>query len=281
MNAVQKIRKRTEPFQLALAIALIGITGFFDLLTGYEIAFSLFYLIPIYWITWIRGREWGIIAALLSALVWFAADMAAGHSYADAAVLVWNALLLLTLFVIFTFLFSALRNAFRRESELAHTDGLTGAVNVRLFNELAQVDLDRLQRFGRAFTLAYLDLDNFKAVNDQYGHAMGDKALSTIVRFFQDHLRKIDVVARLGGDEFALLLPETNQESARVVIPKLQAGLLETMRQNNWPITFSTGVLTCNAAPPSIDELVRKADALMYSVKQAGKNAIQYQTYEG
>lgn len=89
------------------------------------------------------------------------------------------------------------------------------------------------------------------------------------------------MIARLGGDEFAVLLPETSQESARVVVAKLQGGLLEEMRQNSWPITFSIGVLTCNAAPSTTDELVRIADDLMYSVKRDSKNALKYSTFAG
>jgi diguanylate cyclase (GGDEF)-like protein len=83
----------------------------------------------------------------------------------------------------------------------------------------------------------------------------------------------------LGGDEFALLLPETDQSAAKVVIPKIQAGLLDEMRKNGWPITFSIGVLTCNHTPRTSDELIKQADALMYSVKNNGKNSISYSVY--
>ena len=131
------------------------------------------------------------------------------------------------------------------------------------------------------FTLAYIDLDNFKTVNDQLGHATGDQVLRTVVSSVKKNIRRTDIVARLGGDEFALLLPETNQESARVVLSKIQDGLLEEMRKNNWPVTFSIGVLTCRVAPPSTDALVSMADELMYSVKHDGKNGVKYATYAG
>jgi diguanylate cyclase (GGDEF)-like protein len=124
-------------------------------------------------------------------------------------------------------------------------------------------------------------LDNFKAVNDQFGHIIGDQVLCTIVSYTKNHLRKVDVIARLGGDEFAVLLPETSQESARVALSKLREGLLAEMRQNTWPITFSMGVLTCNTAPSTADELVRLADELMYAVKRDNKNGLKYGTYAG
>jgi len=168
-----------------------------------------------------------------------------------------------------------------RERAVARTDYLTGAGNLRFFLELLQKEIDRSLRYQHPFTLVYIDVDNFKTVNDQFGHIIGDEVLRTLVRNITTHVRKTDTVARLGGDEFALLLPETTQESARVAISKLQDGLLKEMQQNKWPITFSVGVLTCRAPPVKAGELVRIADELMYSVKYGGKNAITYSTYAG
>ena len=147
--------------------------------------------------------------------------------------------------------------------------------------DLVQSEIDRLQRYQHPLTLAYIDLDNFKTVNDQLGHVTGDQVLRAVVSSVKKNIRRTDIVARLGGDEFALLLPETNQESARVVLSKVQDGLLEEMRINNWPVTVSIGVLTCRVAPPSTDALVSMADELMYSVKHDGKNGIKYATYAG
>jgi diguanylate cyclase (GGDEF)-like protein len=158
---------------------------------------------------------------------------------------------------------------------------LTGAANSRFFYKLAQMEIDRFQRYTHPFSLAFIDLDNFKFVNDQFGHAVGDQVLRTVVSSVKKHSRKTDTIARLGGDEFALLLSETNEESARIVLAKIQDMLLAEMREHNWPITFSIGVLTCNASPQTTDELVRITDELMYSVKKSSKNAIKYATYTG
>ena len=118
-------------------------------------------------------------------------------------------------------------------------------------------------------------------MNDQLGHSIGDEVLRVVVGSAKKNLRKTDVVARLGGDEFALLLPETNQQSARAALSKIQYCLLEDMQNGEWPITVSVGVLTCRSVPKSTDELVKMADELMYSVKRSGKNAIKYSTYPG
>jgi len=275
------LEKLSNLLKILLGFALIGVIGIFDFLTGYEIAFSLFYVIPISFVTWFIGLRHGIVASSASAFVWLAADVASGHPYSSLLIPIWNTLIRLSFFVIIIMLLSGLRNAIDLEKGLARADNLTGAVNSRFFFELAQMEIDRSRRYGHPFTIVYIDLDNFKTVNDQFGHLAGDQVLRTVVRYAKEHLRKTDVLARLGGDEFALLLPETSQGSARVVLSKLQNGLLEEMRQNNWPITFSVGALTCSTAPHTTEEVVRMADELMYSVKRCNKNAIKYATYEG
>jgi diguanylate cyclase (GGDEF)-like protein len=281
MKYLAILEKRSKKFNITLCFILIGILCFFDLLTGYEIAFSFFYVFPIFLVTWLIGQRVGIVASLVSACAWIWADLASGHPYSHIYIPVWNTLIRLSFFFIITFLLSALRTSMEREKELSRTDYLTGAVNARLFYELAQAEIDRFQRYEHPFTLAYIDLDNFKGVNDQFGHSIGDQVLCIVVSSARKYLRKTDVLARLGGDEFALLLPETDQESARVAISNIQGKLLEEMRQNNWPVTFSIGVLTCNSAVHTTDELVKMADELMYSVKNDSKNAIKYSICAG
>ncbi|MBU0985238.1 MAG: GGDEF domain-containing protein [candidate division Zixibacteria bacterium] len=281
MNLFVGIEQQSQAVKVLLGLALIGAVGALDTLTGHELSFSLFYVIPISSAAWLLGRRYAIMASIVSALVWLAADVISGHVYSLPFILIWNTLIRLVFFAIVALLLSALKISTDRERELARTDYLTGAINSRLFLGLLQGEIDRLQRYEHPFTLVYFDLDNFKAVNDQFGHLTGDKALRAVVGYAREHLRKTDMIARMGGDEFALLLPETDQESARILLAKLQDGLLFEMRQNNWPITFSVGVLTCEAAPPGTDELIRMADELAYKVKHRTKNAIEYSTYRG
>ena len=136
--------------------------------------------------------------------------------------------------------------------------------------------MERSERYKHPFTIAYIDIDGFKAVNDQFGHSVGDKLLRAVVHCSKRHLRKTDTIARLGGDEFVFLLPETDQNTARMVALKLQKNLLDEMLRNHWSVTFSIGVLTCLKPLSTSDELINRADALMYSVKKNGKNAIAY-----
>jgi diguanylate cyclase (GGDEF)-like protein len=282
MNILEVLEKPGKPLLvLAIAFTLTGIIGVVDFLTGYEIAFSLFYVLPVALVTWRTTRQLGLVTSLAGAIVWYWADVASGHPYPNPLIPVWNTLIRFGFFLIITLLLSALRRATEREKELARMDNLTGAVNSRFFYDLAQMEIDRFQRYEHPFTLAYIDLDNFKAVNDRFGHPAGDKVLRAVVSSARKYLRKTDVIARLGGDEFVLLLPETSEESARVVLPKIQDGLSEEMRQGDWSITFSIGVLTCRVAPRTTEELVRMADELMYSVKRGSKNGTKYATYAG
>lgn len=162
-----------------------------------------------------------------------------------------------------------------REKELARIDPLTGVANRRAFYEFAAVEKSRGDRYGRPLTVAYLDVDNLKVVNEKLGPPIGDAVLLAVAITIHSNLRDTDVVARLGGDEFAILLPETGAEAAETVVQKLRTLLLEAMKKNDWPVTFSIGVVTYNKPPESPEEMVRKADDLMYVVKASGKDAIK------
>jgi diguanylate cyclase (GGDEF)-like protein len=260
-------------------LMLIATIGLLDFVTGDEIAFSVFYVLPISLIAWFVNSRLGLLASTISAVVWLGADVATHDPYSNQFIPVWNSLIRLAFFVIITFLLSALRKALQRESDLARIDHLTGAANSRYFHDVAQLEIDRCQRYQRPFTLAYVDLDNFKTVNDQLGHVVGDRVLRTVVESLKSQLRKTDFVARLGGDEFIVLFPETTQDAARHALTKIQGFLADCMRREKWPITFSIGVLTCGAAPGSSEDLLRMADELMYAAKNDGKNKVRYGTY--
>ncbi|GAB3035001.1 GGDEF domain-containing protein [Bowmanella dokdonensis] len=169
---------------------------------------------------------------------------------------------------------NALSEALNREKQLARSDMLTGCANRRAFYELAEYEIERAHRYQRPFAVAYTDLDNFKHINDALGHHTGDRLLQKVGACLQKGLRSSDTVARLGGDEFALLLPETDLNLATSLVARLRQRLLNEMQTHRWPVTFSIGVLACEASPQDVDHLIRMADELMYGIKQKGKNAM-------
>ena len=128
---------------------------------------------------------------------------------------------------------------------------------------------------------AYIDCDNFKVVNDKFGHHVGDELLRVISKTMLRKLRSSDLPGRLGGDEFAVMLPETNAEACRMVIEMLQQRLLHEMKAHNWPVTFSIGIATFLRMPASIEDMIRQADKLMYAVKNSSKGAIKQEVFHG
>ncbi|MFE8072342.1 sensor domain-containing diguanylate cyclase [Marinobacteraceae bacterium S3BR75-40.1] len=174
---------------------------------------------------------------------------------------------------------SQLRNALEREKQLALTDPLTGAANIRRLRLALEQEIERCQRYGHPFALAYIDLDHFKALNDRFGHSEGDRVLQRITEVAQARLRASDIVARLGGDEFAVLLPETAHEDVQAVFSSLMALLNAAMSEGHWPVTFSCGVVSFDSAPPSSDQALKVADQLMYETKASGRNACRFSTY--
>jgi diguanylate cyclase (GGDEF)-like protein len=167
----------------------------------------------------------------------------------------------------------------QREQIFARTDFLTGVLNARFFHELAQMEINRSARYQRPFTIVFIDVDNFKTINDTFGHTTGDTVLRTIAVNMEQQLRKTDIVARVGGDEFVVLLPETDSNTAPTVLTNLQRVLLDEMQENGWHVTFSIGALTVTGFQLSVDELLGRADQLMYVVKNGGKNNIHYESY--
>jgi diguanylate cyclase (GGDEF)-like protein len=257
---------------------IIGI-GIFDFATGNKLGFSIFYLLPIMIITYNSRMKYTIFVALFSAVVWVYVDFRSNKSYDYSFIPYWNALIRLSYFVIIAYLLSRLRGALKAEKRLSRTDSSVDIFNMRYFYEVANDELERQYRHKHVFSVAYMDLDNFKNVNDVYGHVVGNRALNVIAHLIRDTLRKIDKPARFGGDEFVILFPETNQNAARAIVNRLRNNLMVSMRENNWPVTFSIGVVTFVNLPGTVEDVVKIADTCMYKVKNSGKNNIACELY--
>ncbi|HZZ15422.1 MAG TPA: diguanylate cyclase [Candidatus Sulfotelmatobacter sp.] len=169
---------------------------------------------------------------------------------------------------------SRLKSLLAKEQDLARIDPLTTVPNRRAFYEALEKERVRSLRYRRPCTIAYLDLDNFKKVNDSLGHAVGDELLVEVAAGLRSNLRVTDYVGRLGGDEFAILLPETDATAAKLVLHKLRLRLLEQMKTHNWKVTFSIGAATFLDPPASLDVMIRLADETMYAIKAQGKNNV-------
>lgn len=261
-----------------LCIGLIAVAGVADWYSGLDIAFTAIYLLPISLAAWMLSRRAMLAITFACAGTWLLADLAVNVVPRIPLIEVVNLVMELGIFLMFGFLLESLRHRLAIEHELARTDVLTGLRNRRAFWDAAEVEIERCRRFGQPFSVAYLDVDDFKGVNDRLGHRAGDELLQAIANTLQSGVRRIDVVARLGGDEFGLLLPGTDERGARVVMSKLReqltAGLHATFR-----VGCSTGCLSVLQAPKDADELVARADAVMYAAKHDGNGQLRHETF--
>lgn len=149
------------------------------------------------------------------------------------------------------------------------------AVKSPAFVETAAREIDRARRSGRPFSLIFADCDDFKAVNDPYGHTSGNEVLAAIARCIREAVRDVDLVARLGGDEFAVLLPETDGAAAGIVVERVRAALRQPLAGGHGiSVTLSIGVATFAGNWPGVEEALREADTLMYAAKGSGKDTI-------
>lgn len=262
-----------------LAIILIALA---DIAVGHEIALAIFFILPIAISTWHLGHRDGIIFSVICAALWFIVDFKLpGHPYVNPAAPYWNTVARLGFFLIIEGLLNQLKIHLEIEKELARTDDMTGLLNVRGFTMQAEKLFGLAARHNRPVVLAYMDLDNFKQVNDNFGHSEGDKVLQAVGKKTLTTLRTTDVAGRLGGDEFAIVLPETDEAGARASFAKLRDALLQEMKEHNWPISFSIGVVFFDAPVSTLDEAIKIADGMMYQVKRGGKNNVIFQHYLG
>ena len=266
-------------FLILVAILLDVLIGLLDHYSGHEISFSIFYLVPIFLVSRCKGRSEGIFICCICAATWLVADLMSGREYSHVWTPYWNALVGLVFFIAVSLSLTSMRLSMDSWEEMSKTDSLTGAANLRGFIEKAQAEIERSVRRGHAITLAYLDVDDFKAINDRFGHSIGDEVLTRIAEQTLLRIRKTDTLGRLGGDEFAILFPETDSESAELVLNRIKENLTEKLQLSDWTVTFSGGAVTFKAAPHSVDEMIRKADDLMYEAKRRGKNTWTFATY--
>jgi len=275
IQMLEWLNRIPRPLVLFGGLILVGAVGLLDYLTGYEISFSIFYIIPIVLVTWTISRRAGVALALLGAVIWYLVEYLGGRPYSNPVIPYWNALVRLSFFLIIAFSLAALRELWRKEKDLSRVDFLTGIANSKAFYESAEQEIERSSRYRRPLSLAYLDCDNFKEINDRLGHQSGDNLLRKVADIIKTQLRSTDIGARLGGDEFAVLLPETGEAAAQEVVARLKDKLSEGMQRRGWPVTFSVGLVTFADPPASVDEMVSRADTLMYAAKKNGKDQIK------
>lgn len=176
-------------------------------------------------------------------------------------------------------LLSELDQAEQKLQILSHTDELTQTYNRRYFMQFGEQEFKRAQRYGEAFSIALLDLDNFKEINDSRGHLVGDDVLRRFCYLLKQEIRQTDIFARYGGDEFVFLFPQTNRQQAQTWAERLYekyAFAPLAFEGTTVHISFSIGMATFDSTINDLDDLLKKADDALYRAKGSGGNKLVF-----
>jgi diguanylate cyclase (GGDEF)-like protein len=258
---------------VALGAGMLLCAAFIDYLTTAEVSVSAIYLFAILTVSWNCGASWGFLFAAIAFAFQVALGLMDGHPFTSNRSFFFaqgNVLLEYSIAILLT---AQLRRLLERERHTARVDLLTGVRNRQGFHEVLESEVERHVRNGASFCLAYIDVDDFKGVNDRYGHAEGDRLLEAVGHVTAKSIRRSDTVGRLGGDEFAVFFPETNQAEAMAIEFKLREALTTiTQPRPWWSVSFSIGIATFVSMPKSADAAMAYVDQLMYRAKRGGKS---------
>lgn len=272
----RRMGNRSVETYAAWGIVSLVVIGALDYATGPDLEFSIFYVLPLGVVAWYSSRTLALALAVLAASAWLVASLQERSNPLPVGIALWNTGVRLAFFALLTSLLATLRDTLVRERDLARRDPLTGVANARTFMDQAEQSLYSARRYGQPLSVAFIDVDDFKHVNDSIGHQGGDEVLRVLARELDAGTRRSDVVARLGGDEFAILLPHADEQAASAVLDSLQARVERRIHDRSLPVTVSVGVATFTTPPETVDGLLMEADRLMYRVKERGKGAIAH-----
>lgn len=263
------------------SLTLLALIAALDALTGPELSFSIFYLIPIALVSWFVGMKPGQWFSAASALVWLAVETISGRSYSHLLIPLWNMLVRFGFFIIVASILATLKSKLEAESKLARRDFLTGLANSRAFYELAEVELDTALAQKRELTLAYVEADGLKWINERYGRLAGDQLLCVVAETLQTHVPNRDLVARTGGALFAVLIPGIDPESARLILSKIQESLKYQMQKKyQQPIKFSI-VATAFVTPPrAMGEFLQEAERLTNRLTEKSREELEIEVVD-
>lgn len=259
--------------QALSALGIVAVAAL-DHATGVELRVYPLYFLPLCLGAW-HGRPL-ITGALVTACTaaWAVSNQLAGLHYGAWYAWPFNTAMQGLAFGVVAALVRRIRVQLERERTLSRVDPLTQLANRRAFQEQGALELARAARSGAPITIACLDLDNLKVINDWAGHLQGDVALMTLADVLRHTLRATDVMARLGGDEFAVILPETDQEQARVALERVRSTFRAAAARMPAEVSVSIGGLTLTS-PPALEAAMSMADAVLYRVKRTGKDGVQ------
>lgn len=253
-------------YAIVASLSVTGLIFLSDVLTPANIRLHFLYIFPLACMALHCASVTPVIgAALLSGclqlLTFFIHHEPASELITDSFVAFSATLLIIVLA-------RNLRANFLAVEHLAKQDALTELHNRRSFEDIAEKEIARQRRYGGVFSLASIDLDKFKQLNDSKGHLAGDLALKLVAKILVEHTRDVDVVARLGGDEFAILMPSTAQDDCQSVCSHLSDAIKREMHGAGFDVEASIGFISFGQPPDSLSAALHLTDRVMYAVKE-------------
>ena len=255
-------------------IVLVGLVYLLNSHTPHDLRLGILYIVPVLLVTCHDGLTWGVAFAIGTVVLRYVTGLEKLPPDTPVALRLANQAAFLIVLGVAMAGLAQLQRTQRELERLATQDELTGTLNARAFADRLAHELDRNRRYNRPLALLYLDLDDFKAVNDRHGHQTGDAVLRLVADATRHAMRQSDIVGRLGGDEFGVLMPETEGSVAEAAATRLANGI-RTVFTGTPSVTASIGLVsTMSAAITGADELLHKADQAMYEAKRTGKDRV-------
>jgi len=276
-NITSWLSRRSHSVRLGLTlVAFLAVVAVLHFAPP-DIHTAALFLVPISFAAWFLSPGIGWLGAFLAGIVLFAYE--SRRHPGEPGVIFLNAFLNIGMYSFFAFVIAEIRGLYEREHGLSLHDALTGLLNLRAFTGVLTLESRRLERHQDSLTLAYMDVDDFKIINDTLGHSVGDLFLRDLAATLKNTVRATDYVARLGGDEFAVLLPETNASAAHQAVSKIQESISSLIQNHRPSVSVSIGVVTFEGSADSPAEMIRMADEAMYEAKHSGKNRTAYKEF--
>ena len=265
-----------NPITFIIMSTLIVFVTALDAITGYDIKVTPIYIIVALYILW-KGTSIAHFAlVIVMTALWTAIEFHdAPNEHIDNYVTIVNMSMNILTIVVVSISMLALHRAAKMALS-ANTDPLTEIFSRRYIYDIMPVIIGELKRHNRSMAIMFIDCDNFKKVNDEFGHAAGDAVLRVVAMTIMETIRVGDIPVRLGGDEFIVIFREINDRNLSHVVQRCVEALNKEMNCREWPITFSVGVVEFDIPPENIDDAINYGDQLMYRAKREGKNRVIY-----
>jgi diguanylate cyclase (GGDEF)-like protein len=264
------------PTNIAFAVSVVVMLGIFfaDFFTNEDIQLHILYVFPIALVVMHHDSPILIVISMIFAVIFMSVTLT-HYGLSTLSVLI-NVVIGISAYCAMTYFSYSARANYLKAMNSATVDPLTELLNRRGLEPILGLEVARWKRYGEVFSLAMLDLDGFKQLNDEKGHRAGDEALKLFAQILRANIRESDTVARIGGDEFVLLMPHAAGMETNIICEKLCADVEAQMRAQGFGVTVSIGCKTFSDVSAVVADVLDEADKAMYEAKNGGKNCVVY-----